>query len=391
MGNDIHFRCKECGNDRDIKRELSHFSKQALAAAPANLKKKDRAELLLCKYCVNNGITNFRNLPKPIQDRIAKSVYWEKRVTDEELKSPHPDPEPVVHDRLMTYKEAADISGVAYGTVTYWVSQGLVKSEQVDGGKRIRESVLLEHLQKREEAGHNHEAREKPAKGSKDTTLNPNKALDRMAMALGDKRREQKLKLDDVADKIGVSSSTLSQLESGQRQWVQPKTYNAVRRFLGKGKYNPDNYAPNAESSLKAVASEAASAPEPTMYDKVMEVTKQAVEQTVVPSTNGHKDKVVVVNTVVDAELTEALKKMAPWEASALQEKFEGVDSRLKDLEGQVKSLEDATAAKDIELDVYRAWIDTYRSQFPDWPGWAQLDADISQAKTLEGDLTPVT
>ena len=139
MDPQIHFKCVRCGNERDKKREMSHVSK-SISRTPRfrGLKSHEQGDYLFCRYCVA-GTTD---LPKSLANFLSNREYWEKRVTEEEMKSPKPNGK-VKKDQLITLAQIEQQHGIPRATVASWINSGKLQKFEVATMPAVKESEFI--------------------------------------------------------------------------------------------------------------------------------------------------------------------------------------------------------------------------------------------------------
>lgn len=389
MGNEssVHFRCSLCNKDRDFKRELSHLSREALTHAPGNMPQKERKKLLYCKWCINEALTHRRDLPKEIVKWLGDKAYWEGRVRPEELISPHGGPEPVEHDRLLTFEEACHISGMPMTTVTSWADHKRVETYIPKGEKKrlIKMNSLLKLLEARamkanplptlaQTTGVKTPKTMKPATAP--ATAAPEKRETKVAKAGRPKGKGMKVRtqsyikvyaealnmkvdaegrnLMSLAEDVDLSFSQLYRVSKGQMKYFQHATIQELDKLLG-------SYVQKAEKRIQDRRRNGGG--------------KKASPAPVETNGSAKPEKVIVINPVVPEE---ALGSLPPWEV-------EKVRTALERLSG----IEDRLTAVELKLGVYEAWVDRQKGVAPTWPGWTELDNDleaVEQAASVGGE-----
>lgn len=358
-----HFTCVKCGRERHRRSELSGYSKKAIKEAEriGHLSDKERAKLEFCHFCVNESMAS-GNMPKALAAWLAKedaARERERKVTPEEAGETR-QPGPVHEDRLLTYDEAASISGIPRGTLTFWAHSGTLPKTYIGEGKRsdvrIKLSDLLKVLEDKSKDGkYEHPRRQ----------LKQSHYLSQIATAMAAKVDALQLTQAAAAKQIGVSPTTVSDVISGRRKWVTPQIFAQLKRWAAD--YMPETVPANGNGVAHAPVEPPAPEPAPA------------------PVEAPRSDKLVVVQPVV---VDDTVKSMAPWEAEAELKRRQEVETQVAErvevvLAEKVKPLEDRIASLELANEGVLEWLGKYRQSFPDWSGWSELDEILQGAQEV--------
>lgn len=302
--NGPHFVCAKCGRERETKHELSHVSK-SISRTPRfrGLKAESQKGYMLCRYCANGT-----PLPPALANYLANREYWERKVSESELKSPKP-VEPAKVDRIVSLVQASTELGIPKSTIYGWVQRGWVKEAGRRGdvalvSLRDVQTVARERTEgtSRQGSPHGYRAVRNP--------VSP-EYRKKVAQKLLGARAIKGVTQQQVADEIGVSNTTISNIEL-QKEHV---TKNGLDL---------------AETWADLVLLEIQPEPEGPVRLRPKEVIIRH-PQTPPPPNN-----------------------RAPW-----------------DVEDERKKL----ARQDKALDAIAKWRAEYKQLAPDWTGWAALDS----------------
>lgn len=261
----LHFRCARCKADRDYA-EISDFSRSSLHGNGPYGK-----EFLLCRYCLPFGRLPevkdikesqwYRNLPATAQATVDKHLYWDSKVTEKEL---HGKEYPVVEDRLVSYAEAAQLTGVNHNTIASWVFQKKLSNTKVPSGKgpmkamvrlsdveKVRDASPRKHLMNSDPKA---VARKKP-KSMKEMTGTEKRIAKAKALngRVFRKIKRDGLTMEQAAKAIGVSASALYRMKADHARVHT----TAVRRKMEAwaGKPSTGGRAPSKEVKVTVTSS----------------------------------------------------------------------------------------------------------------------------------------